>query len=200
MNRLINVVLNSKNSFDLGHHPHKASSCRIRMVGPSTSALHRILLHEKAHRDDLEKRHKQLQLLCNKLQEDCDRGKQEQRELLAFVGKFQDSCADNSKMLSTLDQAVQDLAVARQELAVSVKAAAENGIKADRLRKLNSSLTAELHAKALQSERDMTATKKAAEDQIGRLQQGLSIEKKESKATMDQMRTQHEKQACTAFC
>lgn len=166
------------------------------MEGPRTSALHRILMQEKADRDDLVKKHKQLEMLCSRLKEEGHRSKEEKEDLLASVSRFQDSCAENSKMLCTLDQAVQDLAVARQELAVSVKASAENCMKAEMLEKENTRLNADMHARGLQAEQDMSALKKSTQREFSKLQQDLLTEKTGNKAAVEQMRAQHEKQAC----
>ncbi|BDA40790.1 hypothetical protein COCOBI_01-4440 [Coccomyxa sp. Obi] len=161
------------------------------VVNSSTSSLNRILLHEKADRDRVLKENKELHMLCERLREDCARNRQEKQDLLASISNFQDSCEKNSSMLCTLDRTVHDLVAAREQLAVSSKAAAELRFKAEKLEKAYASISAELHAKTLQADQDIAVVKAARDKEVAGLQQKLDAERATNKATITQMQAQH---------
>lgn len=157
----------------------------------STSSLNRILLHEKADRDRVLKENKQLHMLCERLTEDCARNRQEKQDLLANISNFQDSCEKSSSMLCTLDRTVHDLVAAREQLAVSLRAAAELRLKAEKLETANAFISAELHAKTLQADHDLAAVRAARDAEVAGLQQKLDAERATNEATMKQMQAQH---------
>lgn len=158
------------------------------------SALNCVLLQEKTHRDQLAKEHKQLQKVCSKLEEDCLRHRQEKQELIACVSSFQDSCTEKIKMLSTMQQTMQDLAIARQDLATSSQAAAENASKAERLQKENASLREELQIKVLLADQDIAAVKTSNEKEMEALQHKLVSEKAQHQLNIKQIQARHELQ------